>query len=266
MSKLIMPGAFFALAGSVFLAVAGWLYWEDQRFAESATSAQGVVIENVRYFDDEGDELYRPIVEFRDSNGTAHQFSSNVSSSSPQFDVGETADILYDPREPENARIDGFMQRGLFPLLFGGFGLLAIAVGGGMVFSAIARRRTIAELRKSGVQIAAEVVSVKEDESVEVNDEHPWRVIAVAPHPRTGKRTRFKSDLLWEWPGDISEGDSVPVYVSRRKPKSYFVDVDNAAPAPFTATAQPSSGEDANGAGAGFGRRKPGFGRRPARA
>ena len=197
MSKLFKPGAIFAVVGSVFLALAGWLYWEDQRFAQSAKSAKGTVIENVRYFDDEGSVMYRPIVEFRDSNGIEHQFSSNVSASSPQFEVGETADILYDPGKPDSARIDGFMQRGLFPLVFGGLGFLTLLVGGGMIVWPIARRRTLAQLRKSGQRVEGEIVSVKEDRGVEINGEHPWRVIAVAIHPKTGERTRFKSDRLW---------------------------------------------------------------------
>lgn len=260
MSKLIAPGVLFALVGAVFMAFASWLYWEDAAFAERALDAQGTVTENIRYYDDEGELLYRPVVTYSDEAGQSHTFSSSVSSSSPQFDIGETVDVLYDPAAPGDARVDAFMSRGIFPLAFGGLGLVAFLCGAGMVYAAVARKQAVAQLRASGVRIEAEIIGIREDESIEVNDEHPWRVTARGKHPRTGRMTTFKSDMLWSYPDGVEEGHLVPVLVAKNKPKRYLVDVARAVPARGPVTADEVS---APAQPAGFDRRAGGFGRRP---
>jgi hypothetical protein len=90
-------------------------------FTSSAERTQGEVVAM------EGTDAKAPVVSFKDRRGIEHQIISSVASSPPSFAVGETVEVLYDPANPDEARIDSFFQ-----LWFGAF--LGLVMGGGALF------------------------------------------------------------------------------------------------------------------------------------
>lgn len=229
MSKVLNIGLIFAAFGAVFAGIGGWFLWDDWKFGSEASTSQGTIIEMVSYRDNEGDTMYRPVAEFHDANGTRYEFSSRVSSSSPAFSRGEQVSVYYDPANPGDARIDSFSQRYLLPVAFVAMGMLFVVIGGGVSISQILRKRTVERLKRNGVRVPGTVTRVFQDTSFAVNDEHPWRVVATACHPRTGVEGEFKSDALWGRPHGVRVGDSVPVILSPTDEKISFVDVGGAA-------------------------------------
>lgn len=124
----------------IFLMVGGaWLYFSIARVANQST-ATGVVVDIDTSRDSDGDTSYRPVVEFVAENGQTYRFTGRTGSSSRPT-VGEPIDVLYDPADPQGATEKTFTNLWLFPLIFGGIGLL---VFGFMVFGrAKAKRRSI---------------------------------------------------------------------------------------------------------------------------
>jgi hypothetical protein len=66
-----------------------------------------------------------PVVEFSTQNNAKLRFRAGTGSDGvPGYEVGTTVDVLYDPRDPANARIGSFGQLWSAPLTAGVIGLL----------------------------------------------------------------------------------------------------------------------------------------------
>jgi hypothetical protein len=103
----------------VLLAACAYGYKSTHDLLRSAHRSTGVVVD-VRG-DPEGASY--PHVRFVDSIGQAHEFDSKLKSQPPRYSVGEQVSVLYLPDTPENARIEGFFELWLFPLITGVIGL-----------------------------------------------------------------------------------------------------------------------------------------------
>ncbi|GEM_PF-6666929 len=57
--------------------------------------------------------------------------TGSVGSSPPAYDVGERVGVLYHADVPEQARIEGFIENGFAPSLFGGLGGIFALIGFG---------------------------------------------------------------------------------------------------------------------------------------
>jgi hypothetical protein len=217
-------GGIFAAIGVVFAAIAAWVHLEDRRFAAGGTRAQGTVIEMVGSSDSDG-YSYRPVVEFRDADGQRHVFASNASSNPPRYSTGEAVAVIYDPAAPQQAVIDGFMDRYFLPLVLGGMGTLFAAIGFGLLGFWLRARRIAVRLRASGLPIQARVVECYRDTSVRVNGRSPWRVVCQATHPADGKEHSFKSGPVWVDPNARLAGKDVRVFVDPARPAHHLVDL-----------------------------------------
>lgn len=221
--KLI--GTVFLAFGLVFAGIGGWFFIDNAGLVASGSRAQGTVVSLDSRYDSDSGTTYRPIVEFTDASGTGHRFTGSVGSSPAAYSRGESVEVIYDPALPGQAIINSFTERLLFPLAFGGFGLLFAGIGGGILGYRWHRRRVIAQLRNSGLPINAEFLECYRDTSVKVNGRSPWRVVGQATHPATGVLTSFKSDAIWVDPSDQLKDKDLRVLVDPAKPKRYFVDL-----------------------------------------
>ena len=71
--------------------------------------------------------LYKPEIEFTTPDGKRFTFQSGLSSSPPQFKVGETVKIRYDPGDPARAETEGMLTFGL-PYWLIGAGLVSLVL------------------------------------------------------------------------------------------------------------------------------------------
>ncbi len=219
-------GGIFAAFGLVFAGVGSWFWFSDLDLAANGERAQGRVVGFEESYSSDNGTTYRPRVSFTDANGQLHTFTGSIGSSPPSFDRGEEVEVIYDPWTPEQALIDSFGQRYLFPLAFGGFGLVFAGIGFGMMGWGIRRRMIIDRLKLSGVPIEADFGQAYLDTSVKVNGRSPWRVTAQATHPFTGKLETFKSERIWANPSGLLSGKKVRVLVDPNNPKRHYIDLD----------------------------------------
>ncbi len=85
------------------------------------------MIADLRVSDSGDGPNYYPVIEFRTKSDEAVRFEGISTSPAPA--VGQSVPILYREDTPQNARIDSFVQRWLFPAIFTPVGILLI-VGG----------------------------------------------------------------------------------------------------------------------------------------
>jgi len=112
------------LGGAVLSFVTTW------RFIDGAVAADGVVIAfEERWDSDDGAYTYYPRVTFETEDRRKFEFTSDTGSRPAAFDVGEPVRVLFDPAQPDAARIDSFLQLWLLPLILGGIGTVFSGFG-----------------------------------------------------------------------------------------------------------------------------------------
>ncbi len=116
-----------SLIGGGLLLLAAISFQKTWSFVSVARIASGVVVGHEL---DSESEAYFPVVSFEVPEGGTRRIRGNVSSSKGA-PTGQSAQVLYDPRNPSRARIKGFFQiwggtlvASVLGLLIGGGGLL----------------------------------------------------------------------------------------------------------------------------------------------
>jgi hypothetical protein len=119
--------------GGASLVIALAVTLHTWQFTRVASHASGTVIALVPQKDSEGSITYAPTFRFRDANGTEHTATSHMSSSPPNFHVGESITVLYRPDDPKAARIDSFSQVWGLPAVFGLSAIMTLSLGLGLL-------------------------------------------------------------------------------------------------------------------------------------
>jgi hypothetical protein len=126
----------------------------SQRFLAKAEVAEGVVVDVATSVEREqrksGDRTdyvdvtyFAPIVRFRDGREQVVQFQAGQrSSGQPAYRVGDSVRVLYDPANPQDARLDTVFGRWGAAMIFLGMGLLT------WVLSAVVCHRELAALAR----------------------------------------------------------------------------------------------------------------------
>jgi hypothetical protein len=118
---LTFMGAVFLLVG---IGLGIYTYLKAKRATEPAVG----VVEALR----KSQKAYFPVISYTSKDGIARTYRSNYGSQSPEYTVGDTVLVYYDPAAPDTARLGNAMENWFFPVNFGmgGIVLLIIAVLG----------------------------------------------------------------------------------------------------------------------------------------
>ena len=124
-----MRWAVLLIFGTIGLAalVAGtiWSLESYPIFRDNVSTRGDVVGEYTEKAGKTSEVVYFPVVEFSIAGGVKMRFRSAVGSTgSPEYETGTMVDVLYDPRNPANARIGSFKSLLMGPLTTGGLGII----------------------------------------------------------------------------------------------------------------------------------------------
>jgi len=135
------PVAFVAV-GIALLGGACHFLRQTTALIENAIATTGEVIlmrEEDRHFQPqhqgEVEATYRPVVRFTTSNGRQVRYESFVSSYPQRYSEGDRVRILYDPAQPEWARLDDFVDLWLRPIFLAGAGSILTLLGAASLHS-----------------------------------------------------------------------------------------------------------------------------------
>lgn len=117
------------------IVMVGGLCWLIQTisFVKRAATAPGQITE-MKVENDVDGTMYQAIFTFTDQTGKTHTQRSDITESNPSFQAGEKVTVLYDPANPEESKIDSFTTLWLFPVIFGGGGLVFAGFSGLWLF------------------------------------------------------------------------------------------------------------------------------------
>jgi hypothetical protein len=166
----------------------------------------------------------RPVVEFTAPDGTTRRVVGEISSNPPAYERGEAVTVLHHAGDPDDARIEGWLESWFAATLFGGLGTVFTGVGGGFLIAEVRKRRLREWLRQFGVRIEAKYTGVLYDTSVRINRRHPWRLTAQWLDPATELMHTFESDMLFYDPTDLVQRETVEVWIDPRNPRRHHLD------------------------------------------
>jgi len=213
---MVVGGA--ALLGGVVLGV------RTHMFMERAQSVPGTVVRLESYRDSDNDTLYRPIVQFKTLSGQDASLTGH-GSMPPSYDPGEAVTVLYDPRDPGDARIADFWSLWGATAALAALGILFIGITSGFIWAARSGTHHKQHLKANGTPIKTELIGVERNDGLEVNGTRPWRITSRWVDPASGEARTFHSENLWFDPTEFLTARQVTVLIDPRKPQRYYMDI-----------------------------------------
>lgn len=217
----------FAAAGLGMLTGSGVMTFRQVEFVNSAYQSPGEVVDLERHVSHDSDgtsTTYRPVVRFRTQEGVEITFTSSTGSNPPAYDRGESVEVLYNPRTPEKAEINGFMALWFGPLMLFIMGIIFSLFGGGIIFAMLRKKKQNEWLKSHGARVDAKITGINRDRSSGKNGRNPWVICAQWQDPKDGIVYTFESESIWFDPRDYVNQEFVPVWVHPQDPKKYLID------------------------------------------
>lgn len=132
----IVAGLIMLLVGGILGCVGGFFASKSIRFELYGKQVEGQVIRMV-HGGGKG-KGSKPVVAYK-VDGKPLEVEGSISSSPPAYKQGDRAIVYYNPADPSDAQIGGFVERWLFPTVFGGIGSIVSIVGMTMFLGGLLR-------------------------------------------------------------------------------------------------------------------------------
>lgn len=194
--------------------------------AWTRTSGRVIALVDIVMGKNEPVRQYAPVVEYI-VNDRVYQVNGSVYSSKMP-PVGEARDVVYDPADPLQAKVDEGTSGWAFPALFAGLGVAAFVMLIVTGIRAIKRGREITELQMRGHRIKGLLARI--EGSIQINKQDTYRAIVTATGPDGIAREYHSDRIIGVAPLQMRnlEVDPVPVdvLVDPANAKSYYVDID----------------------------------------
>lgn len=221
-------GVIFLIDAIGMLTGGYFTYRNTEHFLSVAKSVTGIVISMEKHTDSDSSSVsYSPVIEFIPDSEQSVIFSSSSSSSDPDYLIGDEVAVLYDPADPEKARINSEFEIWGLSVILTSIGAVFLLISAMIFGIPLMRKRRHQRLIENGMAIDANVVDVRMNPHVTVTSggsiRHPYRIIAEWQNPRNGEFVEFRSENIWFNP-ESYVGKTVRVYVHPEKSKTYYMD------------------------------------------
>ncbi len=215
------------------LGLVGAAFWANhtRSFLAHASHATGTVVNLVGRSSGQSGSgqgrqaTWAPEVQFVSPDGRVHTFVSSTSSSPPAYDRGESVDVLFEASNPDGAKINGFISLWGGPLIITIMCSIFAAIGAVMLLVRRMGERKKSQLLVNGRPVQADIQSAQQNTRITVNGRHPYQLVCQWQDPITSRLHVFTSENIWFDPSKFIERDTATVYLDRRNPKRFYVDI-----------------------------------------
>jgi hypothetical protein len=128
----------------VALAASFCFYLKGHRYLQSATRARGTIVGMEGRSGRGTGMVYYPVFTFTDLKGQAREIDLSFGEYTPSrhYNVGDTVTVIYQPGQPESAKLYNFFDFWGSAAVLGGCGSVGLVVGVGMLVGALIIQRT----------------------------------------------------------------------------------------------------------------------------
>jgi hypothetical protein len=229
-----VPGL-FSIIGLGLLIASLFIFLNTRSFINSSARATGTVVAHVSVKSSGGDTTYAPVITFRTPDGQTIEFKSQTSSSSRSPAVGQTVEVLYNPRNPQEASVNSFSSLWLLPIILSGLGAGFFIIGttvfvvfykSGQEAEVIkeAKESEVERLRREGRRLLTRFDAVIKDDFFEEGGRAPYRIVTQWHDASTNTVHVFESDEIGFNPEDFIKSETIAVYVDPADMERYVMD------------------------------------------
>lgn len=126
-------GPIFTCVGTLFAAVGIYLVMDAVHFSGQAQEGIGEVIAVDTHYSTDSDgrrtTTYAPTIRFQSIDGDTYEAETHIRSSGYDYSIGTEVEILYDPADPDEVRINSFWSLYMLPGMFTLMGSLFAILG-----------------------------------------------------------------------------------------------------------------------------------------
>jgi len=217
--------AFAMLLGFLFLCVGLGFGWHTIQLLGRSDRHYGTVVRHdiERLSNNQGD-CNHPIVKIAETEGVSYsgrELFSNVCDASPEESIGDIVPVLI-PRDGGEPQVATFGDLWLFPLGFGGVGMLVLLIGGIPIFQIWSGKRRLEQLKYHAKVYTIDNPQVKRHSPMSIFGRSPFRI--ELERVIDGKTIVFRSHNLWLRDESGVEGP-VNLYIDTRNPERYAFEV-----------------------------------------
>lgn len=123
-----MLGLVALLAALVPGSIGIWFYARTSSFLARTVTAEGTVVELLPQEGTDG-TMYQTVFEYRDASGIVHRQTPAWSSNPPAYAIGQAVEVVYDPNDPANGKINSFWNLWLGAFVCGVIAVFPLAIG-----------------------------------------------------------------------------------------------------------------------------------------
>ncbi len=119
--------------GLLFLGFSMYQFNKTKTLLATGTKTEATVIELTRKRDSEGDISYSPVFEYYTSPENSRIFNSPASTSTPTYQVGDQAQLVFNPDDFSEVRIVSYWGLYVWTIVLAILASISIIIGGGFL-------------------------------------------------------------------------------------------------------------------------------------
>ncbi|MEQ4986311.1 DUF3592 domain-containing protein [Proteus vulgaris] len=215
----------FAIIGVIIFIITLFVIKSELHLVRNGIETTGIVIDQNMSKSSSERSIYHPIIQFTTNDNREITFRSLEGSNPPRFHLGEKISVIYLQNDPQRATINNFLGLygagtilGIFSLAFASTGLIPLY---------FIRRRANRDqrLKRDGMPINVKISEVIINNNIRINHRSPYQIIADYHDTLNNRLIRYKSGYIFFDPTPYINKELVTVYVDKKKPKIYYLDI-----------------------------------------
>jgi len=123
-------GYLLILCGLIAFTAAAIAFRQRQFAATRWASTQGMVVDVTSHAITPGNPYFFPVIEYTTLEGQTFRFEADLGSYPSTPSRGQKVAVLYDPANPQHARLNSVLARWFVPGALAGFGFISTVLGG----------------------------------------------------------------------------------------------------------------------------------------
>jgi hypothetical protein len=128
-NPVLFVALIFALVGCPFVSLGLYEASQTWQVQHTFVATPGVVVGNsYRSSNDDASGAYYPEVEFKPEDGPPVRFTDSLGTQPPDYEVGDQVEVLYNPHNAADARINSWLRLWFMATLFTGLGSIFVII------------------------------------------------------------------------------------------------------------------------------------------
>lgn len=220
---------FFVAVGSIVLALGVTDINEHLQFKKRAAQTQGIVTNLIRMKSSKGSVSYLPVATYK-VNGAEFEVSDRITHPSWSISTGDKVEVLYNPHQPSEAKIDSafwaYFPGGMFSVV----GCCFLAVGLYGTARHWKKERLLRLLNSVGKTVVATIMSVEPYRKEKKKGQHPYIATYQFTNELDGKVYEGKSDPIYfesTSTGRFQVGGNISVLFNPSNPRQNLAKIES---------------------------------------